>query len=148
MEPYGRAIVARVVQETGIGTRDQVSVVADSAGVVGIEIRRGQRTGGGVILLQASYGDAILPLARTVASLLYDAEAYGRAAVDLWLMYPPNGYVQEQARKAVPRSLHTSSELTVPAGEDEVHTLAGAWHRELQREIGIVKYEREPDAHD
>ncbi len=40
LEPFGRAIAAQVVQETGIEGRDRATVIADSGGVVAVELVR------------------------------------------------------------------------------------------------------------
>ena len=76
-----------------------------------------------------------------IAKLLRQAEAYGRVAVDLWMLLPSDDNVHEQQIDKVPRELYVARELTVPADEDEVDGLALSWHRELQRAMGIVKYE-------
>lgn len=146
LESFGRAVVARVEQQTGTSTRDRATVVADSGGVLAIELRRGQRGSRATVLLQAMLEDEIRPLATMIAALLYEAEAYGRVAVDLSLILPSHAVVHEQAREAIPRGLHVARELAIPADEDEVAALARAWHRELQREFGVVKFEREPEA--
>lgn len=39
-----------------------------------------------------------------------------------------------------------ASELTIPAADGEAAALAAAWHRELQREVGILKFEGNPTA--
>jgi hypothetical protein len=85
--------------------------------------------------------EELKPLARAIATLLSQAEAYGRVAVDLWMLLPSKANVREQQIDSVPRELHVARELTVPAEEDEVGELALSWHRELQRAMGIVKYE-------
>jgi len=89
--------------------------------------------------------DELKPLARAVAELLRQAEAYGRVAVDVWMLLPSSANVREQQIDNVPRELYVARELTVPANEDEVDGLALSWHRELQRAMGIVKYENDQD---
>jgi hypothetical protein len=143
LEPFGRAIAARVSQHRDSQHRDAVTVVADSGGVVGVELRRGAHPGETrPILLESMLEDELRPLVATLAALLYEAEAYGRAAVDLWIVRPPKSTIRGQARETVPQ-LHVAGELTVPADEAEAAALAHAWHRELQREIGVVKFEGE-----
>jgi Putative DNA-binding domain len=144
LEPFGRAIAARLTQERGAGGKDGVLIVADSGGVVGVELRRGAESGDRpTILLEPILDEEIRPLVMTLAALLYEAEAYGRAIVDLWIVFPPEGFAHGQSR-AISRHLHVSGELTIPADESEAAALAVAWHREIQREAGIVKFEREP----
>jgi hypothetical protein len=143
LEPCGRAIAARLAQDGGSGTRDLVVVVADSGGVVGVELRRGAPPGQTpTLLLQSMLETEIRPLVMTLASLLYEAEAFGRAIVDLWILLPPNPRVQSQLRQPG-REIHVSGELTIPADSSEAAALAVSWHRELQREVGIVKFERD-----
>ena len=98
-----------------------------------------------VVLPQAMLEDELKPLARAVAELLRQAEAYGRVAVDVWMLLPSSANVREQQIDNVPRELYVARELTVPANEDEVDGLALSWHRELQRAMGIVKYENDQD---
>jgi hypothetical protein len=57
------------------------------------------------------------------------------------MLLPSNANVHEQQIEDVPRELYVARELTVPADEDGVDGLALSWHRELQRAMGIVKYE-------
>jgi hypothetical protein len=145
-EPYGRAIAARVSQHRDLQHRDAVTVIADSGGVVGVELRRGAHSGETrPILLDAMLEEEIRPLVTTLAALLYEAEAYGRAAVDLWIVRPPKAEIRGQLRETLPH-LHVAGELTIPVDEDEGAALAHRWHRELQREIGVVKFEGEPPA--
>lgn len=144
LEPFGRAVAARVAQTQNAQTRDAALVAADSGGVLGIELRRGSVGGQRLILLEAMLDEEIRPLVTAIAALLYEAEAYGRAVVDLWIVQPPATWIHEQERDTAPRALHVSGELTIPADESEANALAVSWHRELQREVGIVKFEREP----
>lgn len=142
LEPYGRAIAARVSQEHGFDAEDACVVVADSGGVIGAQLRRGPIRGSGpTLLIQAILEDEIQPLATLLADGLAEAEAHGRAIVDLWVLLPPLSNIGPGDRG--PRRLHVSRELTVPADAHEVREVALAWHRELQREVGIVKYEDE-----
>jgi hypothetical protein len=94
-----------------------------------------------MVLLQAVLDDELKPLADAIAQLLRQAEAYGRIAVDLWMVLPSNANVREQRIDNAPRELYVARELTVPADDDEIDGLALSWHRELQRAMGIVKYE-------
>jgi hypothetical protein len=141
LRPFGQGISAWGNVQVDSQTKDYVSVVADAGGAVGIEVSRGSRAGESrAILLEALLHDEIFPALRAVAELLERAEAFGRAAVDFWIARPENASVEGQQREA-PRSLHVTGELVVPADDGEVMSLAKAWHRELQRESGIIKYE-------
>jgi hypothetical protein len=141
LTPFARGADVSAAQETGIGRSDSVTLVADSGGVIGVSQARGAHGDQPMVLLQAILEDELRPLARTLADLLRQAEAYGRVAVDLWMLLPPKSHVREQQIVDVPRELYVARELTVPADEDEIEALALSWHRELQRAIGIVKYE-------
>lgn len=139
--PFARGAVVTAAQQTGIDRPDSATLVADSGGVLGVAVGRGVHGDHPVVLLQAMLEDELKPLARAIAKLLRQAEAYGRVAVDLWMLLPSDANVHEQQIDKVPRELYVARELTVPAGEDEVDGLALSWHRELQRAMGIVKYE-------
>lgn len=142
--PFARGAVVTAAQQTGIDRPDSVALVADSGGVLGIAVARGVAGDHPVVLLQAMLEDELKPLARAIAKLLRQAEAYGRVAVDLWMLLPSGANIREQQIDVVPRELYVARELTVPADEDEVDALALSWHRELQRAMGIVKYEDDP----
>ncbi|MDQ6805506.1 MAG: hypothetical protein M3065_11200 [Actinomycetota bacterium] len=142
--PFARGAVVTAAQQTGIDRPDSVALVADSGGVLGIAVARGVAGDHAVVLLQAMLEDELKPLARAIAKLLRQAEAYGRVAVDLWMLLPSGANVREQQIDTVPRELYVARELTVPADEDDVDALALSWHRELQRAMGIVKYEDDP----
>jgi hypothetical protein len=125
-----------------------VTTVTDSGGVLGISLGRGAHGDHPTVLIRAILEDELVPLATALASLLEGAEAYGRAAVDLWLTLPKGENFHEQQVAGVPRELRVGRELTVPAEEEEVRALALSWHRELQRASGIAKYEGEPATSD
>ena len=141
--PFARGAVVTAAQQTGIERPDSVTLVADSGGVLGVAVARGVAGDHPVVLLQAMLEDELKAIARAVADLLRQAEAYGRVAVDLWMLLPSNASVHEQQIADVPRELCVGRELTVPADEDDVEALALSWHRELQRAMGIVKYEND-----
>lgn len=142
-EAFARAIVVRLSQDTGGEGKDQATIVADSGGVLGVELRRGAfRADSPNVTLSALLDDNLIPLAATLSDMLVEAEGYGRAIVDLWLLIPPKGDIAGR-RREIPRALYASRDLTVPAGADEVQELAHSWHRELQRAIGIIKFEGE-----
>lgn len=137
--PHGRAMVTSVERATVTGARQAATIVMDSAGVFGVEQRFGNdREGRTAPLTMETVGAVIVPLARTLATLLQESEAYGRAVTDLWLMLPPRSLPE-----GVAFGVHASSEITIPADEDEIMDMSAGWHRELQRNFGIVKYERE-----
>lgn len=139
--PFARGAVVTAARQTGIDRPDSVTLVADSGGVLGVAVARGIHGKHPAVLLQAMLENELKPLTTAIAELLRQAEAYGRVAVDLWMLLPSSANIREQQIDSVPRGLHVARELTVPADMDEVDGLALSWHRELQRAIGIVKYE-------
>jgi hypothetical protein len=128
-------------------------VIADSGGVFGAQFRLGpaKKPKEGELVEHTFLMNAILdgelrPLARCLAELLKSAEVYGRALFDLSVGLPPSTNIYE-ARVGKPPTrdpLFTSAQLTIPADDDEIDALAEYWHRELQRQLGVVKFEGEP----
>jgi hypothetical protein len=92
------------------------------------------------LLIEAMYEDELLPLARELNVLLGQAEAVGRVLADVWVLLssdvPTTG-----GPEIIGGAVHCSREITVPAEDDDVRQLARSWHREIQRELGIHKYE-------
>lgn len=145
--PFGRAISVRVLQAGPGGSVDRAQVFADSGGVVAAGLTRGPLRSGDPppVMLETVLGTELLPLVSALAHLLRAAEAYGRAALDLWVLLSEEAKLHGEHRKTE-RDLHVSRELTIPADEDEVREVALQWHRELQRTAGIAQFEREPPA--
>jgi hypothetical protein len=140
---YGRAIAAIVKQEKGGQASDVATVLADSGGVVGIELRRGTiRDDTPGFITNAILDGELRPLAVALIETLTAAEAIGRSVVDLWILTPADSRSFGGGHR-VPRDLHVAREVTIPADADEVAALAESWHREVQRALGIVKYEGE-----
>jgi hypothetical protein len=143
IRPRGRAVVVTISQRTEMSEEDSASVVADSGGVFGIERRRGVASERRpAVLLNALLDEEIRPLVTEIATLLATAEAIGRVVLDMWIAMPPRTTILPVEANP-PLALHVSGELVIPAQPDEIESLAQAWHREIQREIGIVKYEGE-----
>jgi hypothetical protein len=139
--PFARGAVVTAAKQTGLDRPDSVTLVADSGGVLGVAVARGVYGERPVVLLQAMLENELKPLASAISELLRQAEAYGRVAVDLWMLLPSSTNIREQELESIPRELHVARELTVPAEAGEIDGLALSWHRELQRAIGIVKFE-------
>jgi hypothetical protein len=134
-----------IKQEGPGGSGTDSFVVLDSAGVMATAIRR--RPFGGdrpTVLVEAMLKEDLLPQAHALAELLEAAEAIGRAAADVWVLLSdddiPTTIGSSQLAEG---SLHVSREITIPASADEVEDLARSWHREIQRNMGIAKYEGE-----
>jgi hypothetical protein len=91
LEPFGRAVAASVVQAQAAQAEDAGKVVVDSAGVFGAEIRRGPAEGDRPsFLIQSILEEELRPLARFLADALAEAEAFGRAVVEVFIVFPPN----------------------------------------------------------
>lgn len=88
----------------------------------------------------------LIGLALAVAGMLREAEAYGRALVEMVVV---RGQATTSGQhRALGRLLHVARELTVPADEDEVRELAQAWYREMRRAAGIEQFEDAPGSHE
>jgi hypothetical protein len=143
IRPHGRAVAAQVVKSTDITHGDSSIVIADSGGVFAIQLRRGTSKGKRpTVLLQAMVDENIRPLVHEMARLLSSAEAIGRVVMDMWLIMPRDGQVYPGDRPML-GELHVAGELVIPAGHDEAEGLTLAWHREIQRSVGIIKFEGE-----
>jgi hypothetical protein len=153
--PFGRAIAARIQQHWVLHGFRTATVIADSGGVFGAQFQQGPAARHKdekdepvehTVLLNAILDSELRPLARCLADLLKSAEVYGRALFDLAVALPPTTTVYEAGMgKPPPDPLFTSGQLTIPADDDEVYELAEYWHRELQRQLGVVKFEGEPE---
>jgi hypothetical protein len=145
IEPYGRAVAVRLAQGQVRDQTDRVTIIADSGGAVAVELVRGSfGDEASTVLLNQMLDGEIRPMAKTLATLLQTSEAFGRALVDLWVLLAPGDEIRDRRRDPLSQ-LFASGELTIPAGDDEVHALAERWHRELQRHVGITKFEGGPD---
>ncbi len=68
--------------------------------------------------------EELLPLAEGLATLMREAEGYGRAIVDVRLRLAVGAELSGGQRSPPGRRLHVAHEITVPADEDEVRPLA------------------------
>lgn len=143
LDPYGRAITTHVTQDMG-DVSNRALLVADSGGVFGAELAQGiYADDRPSVSVEYMLEEWIKPLAKALAAILAEAEAWGRVAVDLWCLFPGDEPVHGPRRQPFDRHLHAAQELTVPATEAEVDAVAHAWHRELQRSMGVMKFEDE-----
>jgi hypothetical protein len=140
-EPFGRAVGAQLVQHKPSGARDRAAVVADSAGVLAAQIRRGPMTSEPAFVVIKDLLEDFRLLARFVGAGLAEAEAFGRAVADLSIVVPASARIYGAARDKPPRPLRAVHEIVAPPSEQDVTDLAEAWHREIQREVGIETYE-------
>jgi hypothetical protein len=82
----------------------------------------------------------IRPVLQTVAELLAEAEAYGDAIFDLWVM-PPEEQTYENQTRMAPNPVHCgSARLTIPATDDEIAAMGRLWEREIARSAGIARW--------
>jgi len=143
VDPRADQTVVTGARNQGFGESTRVSILARPDGLLAIE--KLDRRGDGrppVVLIQTLLEGELQPLARTLVSLLEAAEAIGRSVVDFWLVLPARGEMAGGPARRLNR-LSATGEITVPATADEVDALAGRWFRQIQRSMGIVKYEHD-----
>lgn len=141
---FGRAVTAQVRQELPAEAATESFVMLDSAGVAAAALRRHPpRNSPPSLLINAMLDDELLPLARALIEILEAVEAIGRAAVDVWVLLT-NDIPTTGSGQIIDGTVHVSREITIPADPGEVRALAESWHREIQREFGIVKFEPGP----
>lgn len=141
LRPFGRGIEARVVWERG-DAADETVALADSAGVFAVAKREGTARGSYVGLIQAILKDHLRPLAAAMGDFLKAAEVVGPCAVDLTFMATAAVGVMAGGRRSDSSDpLHCAGTLISPASSADSEDLAQRWHREFQRDMGIVKYE-------
>jgi hypothetical protein len=142
-EPFGRAVGASLVQAKPSSAQDRAAVVVDSAGVFAAQIRRGPvgEERDAFIIIRDTLDAELRPLAECIGQALTRAEAYGRAVAELVILLPPRATVYGSQRRESPPMLRAVREIVAPPTRHEVDELAEAWHREIQREVGIETYE-------
>jgi hypothetical protein len=143
VDPRADQTVVTGARNRGFGESTRVSILARPNGLLAIE--KLDRRGDGrppVVLIQTLLEEELQPLARALVSLLEAAEAIGRSVVDFWLVLPAGGEVAGGPAHRL-NGLRATAEITVPATADEIDALAGRWFRQIQRNMGIVKYEHD-----
>ncbi len=148
VDAHGRGAVARTFTEAALPSRGTFggTVAADSAGLIGAYLSRPKR---GAEHLPVLRRELIRPLIDLVADGLAQAEAYGRAVMDMWLCLPGDVAVNEaQRHQPGPNpdatrevEIHASGEVTIPSSEEETAALGRQWERELARNFGIHAWE-------
>jgi Schlafen, AlbA_2 len=139
--PRGRGVISRAQPLDPSATLHPwgAIVVVDSGGVIGACLTAPYQAGGGVPLDELR-GDHLCPTINAVASMLRQGEAFGQAAIDLWVVvtspvllggeWLPEGSM-----------FHCSGEVVIPADDAELDALACRWEREIARELGIAEWE-------
>lgn len=144
IRPRARGLAARKDVDIGLGRgKLRATAIADSIGVVAVEMRRPADT---FLELHELRRVLMRPAIDAVCDLLEDAEAIGRAAVDLWLSCRKDvivGGIEEKAPVAM--DFHVASEITTPADDVERSALGRRWEREIARELGKPRWEDEED---
>ncbi len=141
-EHFGNTMIATGQIDTDWAQTVTVSTIATTDGLLGLEYLERQKDGHpAVILLESLLEQHMRPLARALGKMLDSAEAIGRVLVDYSLGLGVQGYISGGRHR--PQAVRASAEVTIPATEPEIDELAANWHRQLQRQIGIVKYERD-----
>lgn len=149
VEPRARGAIARRVLLAAPPDPASWGIViaGDSLGVVGASLTQPKMP---LVHLHVLRRETIRPLIDAVATLLEQAEAYGRALWDLWVCLPGD-VVVHQATRLQPRrpdrerGFHVGGELAIPAGADERAALGRRWERELARTGGIKSWEGTAD---
>lgn len=141
VEPEARGVVVtRLIQHPRTRfDRDEAVLVADSGGVVAGRLRRG-KSGREVLALEALRMEDFEPLVAALADALKEAEAYGRSVWHVFVLLPDDVSVMDQ-RRAPESVTHIGGELTVPADDEEVATLARRLMREYARGAGFAAWE-------
>ena len=143
-EPRARGIVFRGEQ---LGILGRADLVIDSGGVVAARwARRRER---GVVHLETTGHDLLVPLVKIVAATMRDLDGLGRAACRLELRRVNGLTIQagDGQVAVVPDGHHTfiaSGDLPIPAEADDVTDLVGRWLRELARWLGLPQWENAP----
>jgi hypothetical protein len=142
LTPRARGVAARKQTSADFG-REQISVaaIADSLGVVAIQIQKTARTYKELYVLRR---EMMRPAIDGVCHLLERAEAVGRTATDMWFSSRKD-VIQAIPCEDNPRAMdfHVASEVPIPADEDERAALGRRWEREIARELGDSRWEDE-----
>lgn len=144
--PFGRSMTAEVLQEQGSDETQVSRTLVDSAGVVVAGIQKTPSPGDEPQLAtDRVLGEQLVPLAEALVAMLGAAEVFGRVLADVWILVGTDEVLTTERSGSVLRhaAIHVSRDLTIPAGADEVLALADQWHREVQREAGIIRFEDE-----
>lgn len=144
--PFGRSMTAEVLQEQGSDETHVSRVLVDSAGVVVAGIQKTPSPGEEPWLPTKSLLDEqLVPLAEGLVAMLGTAEVFGRVLADVWILVGTDEVLTTERRGSVLRhaAIHVSRDFTIPAEADEIRGLADQWHREAQREAGIIRFEDE-----
>jgi hypothetical protein len=142
VQPRARGVAVREEVEFDFGRgRLNAAAIADSLGVVAVQIKKTART---YKELHALRRELMRPAINAACGLLEDAEAVGRAAVDMWFSSRKDvisAIPVEQNPRAM--EFHVSSEISIPADDDERSALGRRWEREIARELGEARWEQE-----
>ncbi len=145
VQPRARGVAVRKEFDVDCGRgRLSAAAIADSLGVVAVEIKRTARTYNELHVLRR---ELMRPAINAACKLLEDSEAVGRAAIDMWFSSRKDVITAipvEQNPRAM--EFHVSSEISNPAGGDERSALGRRWEREIARELGEARWEQEENA--
>ncbi|GIK83202.1 MAG: hypothetical protein BroJett024_43070 [Alphaproteobacteria bacterium] len=147
IQPFGRGYAKRIFQRQSAGREvgAEAAAVVDSNGVVGVSMERTESGGSPSFLVNAILEAELLPIANALATMLESGECVGRVATDLWIR-TADPRIQDGDVLRRSGDLHVARDLTAPLEQGDVISLAESWHREIQRSMGIVKFEDDADA--
>lgn len=142
LESAARGAIARKMQLKPSPTAaDWAGIVAaDSGGVIATRFVQ-QLEPMSQLSLDQLRAAILRPQLNTIAAMLEQSEAIGRAALDVRVYFSRDLVVAGANRSPDGKSLHVAGELTIPASEDEVAALGRRWERELARNFGINMWE-------
>lgn len=145
VQPRARGVVVRKGERVGGVTGEDwhVTVAADSMGLVACELRRPARN---FLQTDVLRREMIRPAIEAVCRLLDEAEAVGRAVCDMWFSSRKDMIVAIPS-ESNPRAMdfHVSSEISIPADEEERAAMGRRWEREIARELGEARWESEEE---
>jgi hypothetical protein len=142
VQPRARGVAVRKKASLDVGREEiAITAIADSLGVVAVHIQRTARTYKELHRLRS---EMMRPAIDAACHLLESAEAVGRTAIDMWFSSRKD-VIRPVPVEESPRAMdfHVSSEIAIPAVDEERAALGRRWEREIARELGETRWENE-----
>jgi hypothetical protein len=144
VHPHARGVAVHRRVSTDFGRQDVVvSAIADSLGVVAVQVKK---TAHSYKQMHEVRREMMRPAINATCDLLEAAEAVGRTEIDMWFSSRKD-VIRAIPVEKNPRAMdfHVSSEIAIPADEDERAALGRRWEREIARELGDDRWEDEQE---
>jgi hypothetical protein len=144
IRPRARGVAVHKKASTDFGRQELVAgASADSLGVVGIQLRQ---TAHSYKHMHELRREMFRPAINATCDLLERAEAVGRTVVDMWFSSRKD-VIRPIPAEENPQAMdfHVSSEIAIPADEEERGALGRRWEREIARELGDDCWENEQE---